>query len=107
MEKAFKDVDGNIDELDENGMVKVVLFEDGTYKVSDVNGKRKIQKLNGVSKGKKCELYFCNKDKWKEYLLKLISESINRIDEELSKLQKNRKVLVELKNRISKEIESK
>lgn len=83
-------------------MVEVILFEDGTYEVKDIPSVYATQRLCGVRNGQSCDIYHCYKSKWKEYLLKLLST--NQIDKQIEELQKRKKKLTSLKEKISKEL---
>ena len=84
-------------------MVSVTLYEDGTYKVEDIPDYYATQKLYGVHDGKSCKIYHCFKSKWKTYLLKLLST--NDIDKQIAKLNKQKKDIIELRNKIKKELD--
>lgn len=85
-------------------MVKVVLWEDGTYEVEDTYpnlGTQKMYKYDGKT-GRSAKLYICKKDKWKYYLMKLLSTK--DIDDKIRELNKKKKAMEQLKRKIAKEI---
>ena len=83
-------------------MVSVVLYEDGTYTVEDIPDDHATQRLYGIRNGKSCKIYYCFKSKWKTYLLRLLST--NDIDKQIAELNKRKKAMIELKNRLKKEL---
>ena len=85
-------------------MVKVILFEDGTYEVNDIPNDYVTQKLCGFYNGKRCDIYYCLKPKWKYYLLKLLSTSTRNIDKQISELQRKKENRLKLRGEILKEI---
>ena len=85
-------------------MVSVVLYEDGTYIVEDIPDYYATQKLYGMRDGKNCKIYHCAKSKWKTYLLRLLST--NDIDKQIAELNKRKKAMIELKNRLKKELDN-
>lgn len=84
-------------------MVSVVLYEDGTYKIEDIPDYYATQKLYGMRDGKSCKIYHCIKSKWKTYLLRLLST--DDIDKQILELNKQKKAIIELKNRLKKELD--
>lgn len=53
-------------------MVKLTLYEDGTYKVEDSDPDYKTQRMYGVDKdGRGMDIYYCRKDKWEWYILRV------------------------------------
>jgi hypothetical protein len=85
-------------------MVEVVLWEDGTYEVEDTNphfATQKMYRYDGNT-GLSAELYICKKEKWKYYLMKLLSTK--DIDDKIRELNKKKKAMEQLKEKISKEI---
>lgn len=84
-------------------MVSVVLYEDGTYAVEDIPDYYATQELYGMRDGKNCKIYHCFKSKWKTYLLRLLSTK--DIDKQIAELKKQKKVIIELKEQIKKELE--
>lgn len=84
-------------------MVSVVLYEDGTYKIEDIPDYYATQKLCGMRDGKYCKIYHCVKSKWKTYLLRLLSTK--DIDTQIAELNKQKKVIMELKEQIKKELD--
>ena len=87
----------------ERKMVSVTLFEDGTYIVKDIEPDWATQRSSGFFKGQRVETYFCLKDKWKYYLLKLCDTK--RIDNEINELRKRKEKLESLKNKLKAEWE--
>lgn len=83
-------------------MVQVVLYEDGTYEVNEAESHHATQHMVGMSDKGRRELYYCHKDKWKYYLLKLLSTK--EIDEKITELKKQKKAKEELKAKIKKEL---
>ena len=86
--------------LDE--MVKVILYENGEYEVNEADPHRATQHMVGMGNKGRFELYYCPKDKWKHYLLKLLSTE--SIDKEIEELKKQKKAKEELRAKIKKEI---
>lgn len=84
-------------------MVSVVLYEDGIYKIEDIPDYYATQKLYGIRDGKDCKIYHCFKSKWKTYLLRLLSTK--DIDKQIAELNKRKKAMIELKNRLKKELD--
>ena len=83
-------------------MVEVILWENGTYEVKDTdsyNATQKLYRYNG-STGLGAELYICPKDKWRTYLMKLLSTK--DIDKKIKELQKQKKTMEKLKEEIIK-----
>lgn len=85
-------------------MVRVTLYEDGTYTVEDIDYHCATQRLYGFQHGMECNIYHCFKSRWKEYLVKLLSTK--DIDRKIAELRKQKKAREELKVKILKEIEA-
>lgn len=83
-------------------MVEVVLWDDGTYEVNIVDSNHVTQRMVGWSGSRHFEKYYCKKDKWKYYLMKLIDTK--DIDRQIQRLKKKKKEMEKLKEKISKEI---
>lgn len=83
-------------------MVKVILYEDGHYEVNDAESHHATQRLYGFYNGQHVDIYYCKKNKWKMYLLKLLST--NEIDEQIKELQKKKEHLNDLRQKIVREI---
>lgn len=85
-------------------MVEVRLWEDGTYEVEDTEPHFATQKLYSYDGklGRNGKAYICKKEKWKYYLMKLLST--NDIDNQIRELKKKKKAMEQLKEKISKEI---
>ena len=83
-------------------MVKVILYEDGEYEVIEADSNHTTQPMEGIYGNRYCEIYYCPKDKWKCYLLKLLSTK--DIDDEIKELKKKKKTKEELKAKIKKEV---
>lgn len=83
-------------------MVEVVLYEDGTYSVTDVDSSHTTQRMYGSYAGKSIDLYFCPKANWKKYLLRLLSTK--DLNKKIRELQKKKKVIENLRAQIEKEI---
>lgn len=83
-------------------MVKVTLYANGTYTVKDISFEYRTQRLYGVSDGMDVDIYYCPKKSWKKYLLKLLSTK--EIDRQIAELKKQKKKIVELRERIKSEI---
>lgn len=83
-------------------MVEVILWENGTYEVKDTDLHYATQRLSRYSgsTGLCAELYICPKDKWKTYLMKLLSTK--DIDKKIKELQKQKKAMEKLKEEIIK-----
>ena len=87
-------------------MVRLALYEDGTYKVEDADPDQATQRLYGVDKdGRDVDVYYCRKDKWEWYLSKLLNSRVKDIDKEIKKLQRNKKEMEKLKNWVLKNLE--
>ena len=87
-------------------MVRIALYEDGTYKVEDTDPDYATQRMYGVDKdGRDVDVYYCRKDKWEWYLSKLLNSKVKDIDKEIKKLQRNKKDMEELKNEVLKNLE--
>jgi hypothetical protein len=84
-------------------MVEVVLYEDGTYEVNEADSHHAIQSMVGRGNKGRFELYYCPKDKWKHYLLILLSTK--DIDWKIEKLKEQKKAREELAEKIKKELE--
>lgn len=85
-------------------MVEVILYENGTYEVNDVDPHHATQMLYGYNGSTRIHFrkYYCPKDKWKTYLIKLLSTK--DIDKKIQKLQKQKKEMEKLKEKIIKAI---
>lgn len=83
-------------------MVEVILYEDGTYEVCDIDPFYGTQRMSVSRNGKRGESYFCLKGKRKHYLLKLCNT--NGIDKKIAELQKHKKKIEEIKRKILSEI---
>lgn len=83
-------------------MVEVILYENGTYEVKDIEADSATQRLVGWVNDSKCDIYHCPKSKWRTYLMKLLDTKA--IDKEIRELQKRKKAIEKLRVRISKEI---
>ena len=85
-------------------MVKVILYENGTYEVNDADPHHVTQMMYGHNgnTGLHFREYYCPKDEWKKYLMKLLST--NDIDKKIRKLQKQKKEMEKLKKEIAKTI---
>ena len=87
-------------------MVRIALYEDGTYEVKDTDQDYVTQRMYGVDKdGRDVDVYYCLKDKWEWYLSKLLSSKVKDIDKEIKKLQRNKKRMEKLKNWVLKNLE--
>lgn len=85
-------------------MVEVILYKDGMYEVHDVESDHRTQRMWVSYNGKEGESYYCLKDKWKHYLIKLCSTK--DIDKKIDELKKNKKRIEDIKTRILAEIKS-
>ena len=75
-------------------MVRVTLYEDGEYKVEDVDPHCATQRLYGMEKGRSTDIYYCKKERWKEYLLKLCdTKDIDKKIKELVHYKRQKEVL--------------
>lgn len=84
-------------------MVKVVLYDNGEYEVREADPYYMTQRMSGMNDKGHYELYYCKKDKWKHYLLELLSTK--DIDEKIEKLKEQKKAKEELAAKIKKELE--
>lgn len=83
-------------------MVEVLLYKDGTFELNnDIYGDVTTHKDYGFNKSQFCYMYYCRKDKWKMYLLKLINEYEKDIDKNLKQLNKRKEKLEKLKEKYS------
>lgn len=85
-------------------MVQVILYENGTYEVNDIDPQHITQRLcgyNGLT-GVSCQMYNCPKAKWKNYLMKLLSTK--DIDKKIRELQKQKRTMEKLKEKLVKAI---
>ena len=76
-------------------MVKVILYEDGTYSVEDIESYYATQELVGWTNGKRMNIYHCPKSQWKKYLFKLLSPEAKDIDKQIEKLNKRKQKIIE------------
>ena len=83
-------------------MVEVVLYENGEHEVNGADPHHATQHMVGMDSKGRFELYYCPKDKWKRYLLKLLSTK--DIDRKIKELKKYKKTREELKAKIKKEL---
>lgn len=83
-------------------MAEVVLYDDGTYELHDIESCYRTQKFYGFRNGKPANIYYCPKDRWREYLIKLLDTK--EIDQEIKKLNQKKKRIEKLKIKIEKEI---
>lgn len=86
---------------EERKMVEVALFEDGTYTVKDIDSHCATQYLIGSRNGQYVKLYYCPKDKWKYYLLKLCDTK--GIDNQINELRLRKEKLENLKLKLKGE----
>lgn len=83
-------------------MVQVVLYEDGTYEVNDIEPYYATQQLVGYKNGKNCKMYNCLKRNWKKYLMKLLDTK--DIEKQIQELQRRKKNLDILRSQIAQEL---
>lgn len=87
-------------------MVRLALYEDGTYKVEDTSPDIATERMYGWDKdGGDVDVYYCRKDKWEWYLSKLLNSKVKDIDQEIRKLRRKKKEMEELKNEVLKNLE--
>lgn len=86
-------------------MVRVCLYEDGTYEVKDIESYWATQKLYGICDKGSYRAYNCLKGKWKYYLLKLLDTA--EIDKEIEKLQKCKRNVEKSRKKITEELSQK
>jgi len=87
-------------------MVEVILYENGTYEVNDIDphcATQRLYRYNGQAK-LSAKVYNCPKDKWETYLMKLISTK--DIDRKIKELQKQKKAIENLKENIVKTLKN-
>jgi undecaprenyl pyrophosphate synthase len=82
-------------------MVNVILYKNGEYEVREADPRHATQRA-GVNKKGSFIMYYCPKDEWKYYLLKLLSTE--SIDKEIEELKKRKKAKEELRAKIREEI---
>jgi hypothetical protein len=83
-------------------MVEVVLYENGEYEVNGADSHHAIQSMVGMDNRGRFESYYCPKDEWKHYLLKLLCTK--DIDVKIEKLKEQKKIREELAAKIKKEL---
>jgi hypothetical protein len=83
-------------------MVEVVLYENGECVVRGANPLHAIQSMVGMDNRGRFESYYCPKDEWKHYLLKLLCTK--DIDAKIEKLNEQKKIREELATKIKKEL---
>jgi hypothetical protein len=83
-------------------MVKVVLYEDGTYEVNEAESHHATQHMVGMDNRGRFESYYCPKNEWKHYLLELLCTK--DIDAKIEKLKEQKKIREELAAKIKKEL---
>jgi hypothetical protein len=83
-------------------MVEVVLYENGEYEVNGADSHHAIQSMVGRDNRGRFESYYCPKNKWKHYLLKLLSTEA--IDDKIKELKKQKEAREELAEKIKKEL---
>lgn len=83
-------------------MVEVVLYEDGEYEVKEANPRNAIQSMVGMSDKGRFESYYCPKNEWKHYFLKLLCTK--DIDKKIEKLKEQKKIREELAEKFKKEL---
>lgn len=91
--------------MNKREMVEVILFEDGTYEINDINEDCATQKLVGVINHKNCSIYRCKKEKSKSYLLKLINDQIKDVNDQVKILKECKTKLNTIKNTLESEDE--
>jgi hypothetical protein len=84
-------------------MVEVVLYENVEYEVNGADPHHAIQSMVGMDNKGRFKSYYCPKDEWKHYLLKLLSTK--DIDWKIEKLKEQKKAREELAEKIKKELE--
>jgi hypothetical protein len=84
-------------------MVQVVLYENGEYEVWGANQHHATQHMVGMGNKGRFESYYCPKNEWKHYLLKLLSTE-DIIDDKIKELKKQKKAREELTEKIKKEL---
>lgn len=85
-------------------MVKVYLYENGNYKVENIQSYYATQKLFGSDNKGSYEAYYCLKNKWKVYLLKLINTEKIEIDKEIARLKNQKQQMEKLREKLKKEL---
>jgi len=88
-------------------MVQVILYEDCTYEVNDVDPHHAVQHLYGSYNRTYFQFYYCPKDRWEKYLVRMLSASTKDIDKKIRELQKQKKEMEKLKEKFVKIIEEK
>jgi len=67
-------------------MVKLFLYEDGTWEVEDIDSTYGVQRLSGIHNGRHCDIYHCEKEKVYYYIEKLFKELIAETNAEIRNL---------------------
>lgn len=90
-------------------MVQVILYDNCVYEVVKADPHHAVQKLYGCNSTNRIyyQIYYCPKDKWEKYLVKMISTSTKDIDKKIRELQKQKKEMEKLKEKFIKIIEEK
>jgi hypothetical protein len=86
-------------------MVEVVLWEDGTYEVEDTEPcymTQMMYRYDGKGLERRGKVYICKKEKWKYYLMRMLSTK--EIDDEIRELKKKKKAMEQLKEKIKNEL---
>lgn len=85
-------------------MVQIILYEDYTYEVKDIDPYYATQRLYGYNgtTGTECQKYNCPKDKWEKYLIRMLSTK--DIDKKIRELQKQNKTMEKMKEKFIKTI---
>lgn len=83
-------------------MVEVTLYANGRYTVEDISSHYRTQRLWGERNGVDVDVYYCPKKSWKKYLLKLLSTT--EIDKQIAELKKQKQKIIELRERLNREI---
>ena len=97
-------------------MVQVILYDDCTYEVNDIDPHHAVPKVKhyhavqhfyGSYNKTYFQFYYCPKDKWEKYLVKMLSLSTKDIDKKIRELKKQKKEMEKLKEKFVKIIEEK
>jgi hypothetical protein len=83
-------------------MVKVILYKNGEYEVKGADPHHATQHMVGMSDKGRFESYYCPKNEWKHYLLRLLSTE--DIDDKIKELKKQKEAREELAAKIKREL---
>lgn len=71
--------------------VEVVLYDDGTYEVKDVDYFRISPHFSDKRNGRNVDIFYCNKETWKFEICHRINKEIEQEKEIIKQLKQNKK----------------